>query len=190
MRAKALFSVIELLPSGTGWMESRTWTLILDLLGDRWTPAFHVDFAEQPFAHSLITLSSDLLSSSKPFSGWLWSHFHLCDSIYDTSLHKWSQGLLITVLWGTKQTAVAHTCSLSLLLGSGIRCVTPSTLGKWEQEVPASVSHRSWKSPGGWRNVRDDLAFSSRTGSWAWMEVNAGCKFLNSQKSLLEELCL
>lgn len=35
MRDKALFSAIELLPSGTGWMESRTWTLMLDLLR-RW----------------------------------------------------------------------------------------------------------------------------------------------------------
>ena len=62
-------------------------------------------------------------------------------------------------LWGTKQIAVAHTCGLSMSLVSGMGfCVTLSTLGKWDQEEAASVSHRSWKSPGGWWDIRDDLS--------------------------------
>ena len=55
---------------------------------------------------------------------------------------------------------------LSMQLGSGVRsCVTLFTLRKRNQEVTASVSHRSWKGPGGWGNDRDDLAFFSRIGS-------------------------
>ena len=156
-----------LLHSGTGWMESRAWTPILGLLGGegegRETPALHTGFAEQPPAHSLITLSSDLLNSGKPCSGWLWSHFvpleglrmkesevsQLCPALCDPMdcsppgplglrwLHI--RHLIVQVnpeppyycLWATKQIAVAHTCGLSMSLGSGMGfCVTPSTLGK------------------------------------------------------------
>ena len=108
---------------------------------------------------------------------------------FSSSLHRWSQGLLITVF--EKQSRLllpipaVYPCHWAQESG-----VTPSTLGNWDQEVPASVSPRSWKSPGGWWNDRDDLAFSSRIGSWAWMEVNPGCEVLNSQKIWLEELCL
>ena len=152
---------------------------------------FTLALLSSPLAHSLITLSSDLLNSGKPCSGWLWSHFvpleelrmkesevsQLCPALCDPMdcsppgplglRWLYIRHLIAQVnpeppyycLRATKQIAVAHTCGLSLSLGSGMGfCVTLSTVGKWDQEVAASVSHRSWKSPGGWWNIRDDLS--------------------------------
>ena len=64
------------LPSGTGWMESRVWTpsLVPAGWGGQGTPALHADIAEQSSAHLPVTLWSDDSASSKPCSGWLWSH--------------------------------------------------------------------------------------------------------------------
>ena len=148
-----------LLPSGTGWMKCRVWTPLwtcwVCVWGDTCSSCSH---CWTTLCYSPVTLSSDLLSPSKPCSGWLWSHLVPLRGLGWLSIwHSIAQvnpGLLC--LFSHEKKSISHQ---SMQLGSGIgSCVLPSTLRKWNQDVPVSVSHRLRKNASGWRNVKDDLS--------------------------------
>ena len=119
-----------LLPSGAEWMECRAWTPPLDLLG--WgRAALHAHVAEQPSAihssHSYLMLVP-LVSLAWVDSEVILSFCGDVDvSLYEIPLHRWGQGLHISVLMRKK---ASHMCPHSLVQGSGF--VVPHL--HWENE--------------------------------------------------------
>ena len=119
-----------LLPCGAGGMECRAWTPPLDLLG--WgRAALHAHVAEQPSAihssHSYLMLVP-LVSLAWVDSEVILSFCGDVDvSLYEIPLHRWGQGLHISVLMRKK---ASHMCPHSLVQGSGL--VAPHL--HWESE--------------------------------------------------------
>ena len=108
--------------------------------------------------YSLITLSSDVSAPSQPCLGWLWSHFallvgHRCLSVLRFHCTDEVRASISLFLWGRKHLTCVHTAWFRDQV-----LWHPICTEKMNQDVAASVSHRSGKTTGGWWKIRDDLS--------------------------------